>query len=389
MASLKRSLRWVLDIHYSDTWADPAHQTKPAAWNNLTFNALKDSVYQYTSLVITALKNQNTLPDIVQIGNEIICGLSWDDGRVCDQYNSPQQWAQLGELVNEGIQGVKDNIDAVDTVKIMIHIDRGGDNVGSQWFFNNLIAQNVEFDIIGLSYYPWWHGTLSDLEFNTNDLANRYGKEFIIVEYAYPWTLEWFDTTHNIVGDTSQLHQGYPATVEGQTNFLSNLINLVANIPGNKGLGLIYWAPDWISAPAFGSPWENLTLFDFSGEVLSSISVFNPTTSDLENVAAFPASFQLYQNFPNPFNPSTKIKFTIPTSPLNPSPYQGEGNRERFVSLIVYDVLGNEIATLVNEEKPAGNYEVQFNANSVASGIYFYKLQAGTFIETKKMILLK
>ncbi|HCY74642.1 MAG TPA: hypothetical protein DHV28_01860 [Ignavibacteriales bacterium] len=116
-----------------------------------------------------------------------------------------------------------------------------------------------------------------------------------------------------------------------------------------------------------------------------------------------PAKFSLEQNYPNPFNPSTKIHFTIPTSPLNPSPYQGEGNRERFVTLKVFDVLGKEVATLVNEEKPAGKYEIEFNsvetlhATSLPSGVYFYQLRAGdpstgsgqVFIETKKMILLR
>ena len=139
MASRIKSLgfKFLLDLHYSDTWADPGQQTKPDAWNYLTFESLKDSVYQYTSLVITALKNQNTLPDIVQIGNEIICGMIWDDGRVCNEFNTPQQWNQLGELVNEGIRGVMENIDPADTIKIMIHIDRGGDNSGSRWFFDN------------------------------------------------------------------------------------------------------------------------------------------------------------------------------------------------------------------------------------------------------------
>ncbi|MEE9449960.1 MAG: T9SS type A sorting domain-containing protein [Ignavibacteriaceae bacterium] len=106
-----------------------------------------------------------------------------------------------------------------------------------------------------------------------------------------------------------------------------------------------------------------------------------------------PMEFQLFQNYPNPFNPTTKIKFTILTSHLNPSLYQGEGQRERLVVLKVYDVLGNEIATLVNEEKPAGTYEVEFSAigggNGLTSGIYFYQLRAGNFVKTKKMLMIK
>ncbi len=132
-----------------------------------------------------------------------------------------------------------------------------------------------------------------------------------------------------------------------------------------------------------------------------------PVTAVESGQNELPDNFFLSQNYPNPFNPSTKIKFTIPTSPLNPSPYQGEGQRERFITLIVYDVLGNELATLVNEEKSAGTYEVVFsaiggsasggNAYTLPSGIYFYRLQAGNtstgsgrgFVETRKMILLR
>ena len=368
-------LKFLLNIHYSDTWADPGQQTKPAAWQNLSYQDLKDSVYQYTFNVVNALKSQNTLPDIVQIGNEITCGMLWNDGRVCDQFNTYQQWAQLAELINEGMRGINESLGQGDTVKIMIHIDRGGDNNGSQWFFDNLLAQNVDFDIIGLSYYSWWQGTLSDLELNVGNLAQRYGKEIVLVETAYPWTLDWYDNTHNIVGDSSQLHAGYPATVEGQKNFLTDLINLVMNIPDNKGLGLFYWAPEWISIPTLGSPWENVTLFDFTGELLNSVSVFDSITSSIQfsNVESY--SFNLYQNYPNPFNSKTMINFDIPN--------------ESFVTLKIFDVLGDEVATLVEEFKLAGHYRFDFEAEYLPSGIYFYTLKANNFIEIKKMILLK
>jgi len=368
-------LKFLLDLHYSDTWADPGQQTKPAAWGNLSFQALKDSVFQYTHNVITAFKNQNTLPDMVQIGNEITCGMLWNDGRVCDQFNTPQQWVQLVELINEGISGVSESLDPDDTVKIMIHIDRGGDNNGSQWFFNHLLAQNSDFDIIGLSYYPWWQGTMSDLEFNTHDLAQRYSKELILVETAYPWTLDWYDNTHNIVGDSSQLHPGYPATVEGQTGFLSDLINLVRNIPNNKGSGLFYWSPEWISVPTLGSPWENVTLFDFTGELLNSISVFDSIPSGIQSSDIISYSFNLYQNYPNPFNSKTIINFSVP--------------KESFITVKVFDILGNEITTLVSEEKPSGIYKVEFDGSDLPSGVYFYRMQTGKFNDIKKLILMR
>lgn len=108
-----------------------------------------------------------------------------------------------------------------------------------------------------------------------------------------------------------------------------------------------------------------------------------------ENNLAQPKQFLLQQNYPNPFNPNTTIKYSIPTSPINPSPYQGEGNRERLITLTVYDVLGRKVAILVNEEKPAGSYEVEFNASRLPSGVYFYQLKARNHVETKKMILIK
>ncbi len=270
----QNGLRILLDFHYSDTWADPVHQTKPAAWSSLPFIKLIDSVYQYSKNVMTALKSQNTLPDIVQIGNEIICGMLWNEGNVCGAYDTPAQWNKLAQLLNAGSQGVHDALSSTDSVRIMIHLDRGGDNGGCQWFFNNLILAGVPFDIIGLSYYPWWHGNLTQLSANLNDLATRYNKDIIIAETSYPWTLQWNDNVNNIVGDSSQVLAGYPATVSGQQSFLADEISIIKQTINNKGIGIFYWEPDWISAPSLGSGGENLALFDFQGNALSSFGAF-------------------------------------------------------------------------------------------------------------------
>jgi len=261
----------LLDIHYSDSWADPGKQYKPAAWSTLDFAALKDSVYEYTKHVIARFKDEGGLPDMVQIGNEIICGILWDDGRICGGFNTPSQWARLGELITKADRGIKDALGPEDSVAVMIHIDRGGDNSGCRWFFDNLTRQGVGFDVIGLSFYPWWHGTLRDLGANLRDLASRYDKDIVIVETAYPWTLAWYDSVHNIVGMPEQLHPGYPATTDGQRDFLTALADTLRAAPGSRGRGVFYWAPEYISVPGVGSPWENLTLFDFTGEVLPSI----------------------------------------------------------------------------------------------------------------------
>ncbi len=270
----RHGLKFLLNFHYSDTWADPGNQTKPAAWEGTSFETIKDSVYHYTRDVITLLKNRNTPPDMVQIGNEIVCGMLWDDGRICDLYDTKEQWTQFAALLAEGIRGAAESLSSIDSTNVMIHIDRGGDNVGSEWFLDNLLAHGVDFDIIGLSYYPWWHGTLNDMKANLDSLAVKYEKDIVVVETAYPWTLGWCDDTHNIIGLPSQLHEGYPATVEGQKAFLVALFNLIAGVQGGRGIGLFYWAPEYISVSSLGSPWENLSLFDFTGEVINSIEAF-------------------------------------------------------------------------------------------------------------------
>ncbi|NWF88897.1 MAG: glycosyl hydrolase 53 family protein [Ignavibacteriaceae bacterium] len=269
----QKGFKFLLNFHYSDSWADPGQQTKPAAWQGLTYSQLVDSIYSYTFSVIRAFDSVNALPDMIQIGNEIISGMLWPEGRVGGSYNTTQQWTQFTTLLKTARTAI---INAVpnNNIPIMIHIDRGGDNSGSRWFYDNLNLYQVPFDIIGLSFYPWWHGTLTKLSQNLNDLAGRYGKDVIVAEVAYPWTLQPFDNNGNIVGSSSQLHTGYPSTVQGQFNYLYDLINIVKQVPNNRGRGVFYWAPEYISVQPIGSPWENLTLFNFQGETLSSISAF-------------------------------------------------------------------------------------------------------------------
>jgi arabinogalactan endo-1,4-beta-galactosidase len=271
----------LLDFHYSDTWADPGKQRKPRAWEGSDVEALKDSVFEYARAVIGRLRDNNALPDMVQIGNEIICGMLWDDGRVCGPLDTPEQWENLGSLVAEGIRGVDAALGPGDSIDIVIHIDRGADSEGSMWFFDRLLAEGVEFDIIGLSYYPWWHGTLTEVEANLEALAARYPKDILIVETAYPWTLKWCDDMHNMIGLPDQLHKGYPATVVGQEAFLADLTDVVAGTPASRGRGVFYWAPEYISVAGMGSPWENLTLFDFDGSLLPSVAAFDSLVSSV------------------------------------------------------------------------------------------------------------
>ncbi len=167
-------MKLLLDFHYSDYWADPGKQFKPAAWKNLDFEKLKKALYDYTKQVMTALKNQGTTPDMVQVGNEINHGISWPEGSV-------SHLDSLAQLLNAGTAAVK----AVEPKTIMmLHVALGGQNDESVFFIDNMIARGVHFDVIGESYYPKWHGTLDDLRDNLTDLVRRYDKDVIVVEYS-------------------------------------------------------------------------------------------------------------------------------------------------------------------------------------------------------------
>ena len=360
-----------LDFHYSDTWADPSSQTKPSAWVDLNFETLCDSLEQYSHHVITKLKNQNTLPKYVQIGNETDCGFLWPDGYVCDESNNDSQWNKLRDLFMHAIEGINSALDTQDTLKIISHVSSGGN-----WFFNNLIGQGVDIDILSISYYPMWHGTLSDLNQNMDELGNEFQKPVLIVETAYPFTLQWNDNTNNILGLETQLLEDYEASEEGQFTFLHDLITLVDE--NDYGLGICYWAPDWISTNQFGSPWENQALFDFDGELLDAISVFDNSSVAIKRIDNF--SLNNFYNYPNPFNPITILRYDLP--------------EDAFVRINVYDMLGKVVSNLLNTNQSSGNKSVQWNATnnqgqSVSAGVYLYSIEAGQFRQTKKMVLLK
>lgn len=143
-------LQLMLDFHYSDTWADPGQQAKPAAWAGLTFAQLTQQLRQYNSNCIAAFKAAGAMPDYVQVGNEIIGGLLWPDGQVGGAYDTPAQWSKLAHLLTNAITGIKDAAGS-QMPRIVVHIDRGGDWQGTQWFFDHLLQQQVQFDIIGES----------------------------------------------------------------------------------------------------------------------------------------------------------------------------------------------------------------------------------------------
>lgn len=165
---------FLLDFHYSDNWADPQKQFKPSAWKNATFQQLQDSIYAFTKNTLLVLKKQGTLPEMVQVGNEINHGLLWPDGKI-------QNLDTLAAFLKAGINGVKE----VDKhIKVMLHIACGGQNAESRFFIDNMLKRGVAFDVIGESYYPEWHGTPDSLKKNLTDLNVRYKQEVMVAEYS-------------------------------------------------------------------------------------------------------------------------------------------------------------------------------------------------------------
>lgn len=273
-------LNLLIDFHYSDFWADPGKQEKPAAWEHLDFAGLNQAVYEYTAEVLNDLQAVGAYPDMVQIGNEINNGMLLPDG-------STSRFDQLAELISSGIRAVRDTTPPGREVKVMIHLAEGGDNGRFRSFFDALTAYTNDFEIIGLSFYPYWHGTYAQLKHNLNDLASRYGKELNVVETAHPYTLEDGDGWPNIAGAAEAAKAGFPATPEGQVEMLTMMMNIVAQTEGGLGTGIFYWEPAWIPVPRDengdfqagwktkeGNAWDNQALFDFAGNALPSLDAF-------------------------------------------------------------------------------------------------------------------
>jgi arabinogalactan endo-1,4-beta-galactosidase len=266
-------LKLLIDFHYSDSWADPGKQFKPAAWQFYDWAQLVQAVYDHTYAVCHALQMQNTPADMVQVGNELNNGLLWPDGKT-------PQWDNLATLLKSGCAAVKA---AQPSTAVMLHLAEGGNNIGAREWFDQISARRVEFDVIGLSHYTYWHGTLANLQYNVNDLTARYQKDIVIAETAYPFTLAEDDAQKNVVNSLEQLTPGYPATEMGQAANLRDIMTVVRAVPAQRGLGIFYWEPTWIAIPgngwdpadpASGNEWENQALFNFEHRPTMALNEF-------------------------------------------------------------------------------------------------------------------
>lgn len=247
-----------LTVHYSDTWADPGNQSKPAEWTNLSFIDLKTAVASYTTTVMNEIH-----PDIYQIGNETNDGFLWPQGKLS---TNEAQYLQLAQAAITAIRAQST------TTKIMFHY---AGISGSDWFFGKV--HNLDYDYIGLSYYPIWHGKdLNLLKTTINTLSQVHNKKVLIAETAYPFTLGYNDFTNNIVGLSNQLIPAYPATADGQKNFLIAIKSLLQTT--TNGIGFCYWGGEWVAfrgpQATNGSTFENQALWDFNNNALPAMEVF-------------------------------------------------------------------------------------------------------------------
>lgn len=331
----------LIDFHCSDTWADPGHQTKPAAWVNDSFPQLRTDLYNHIFGVLDTLKSLGVIPKWVQVGNETNDGMLWEDGRASTHMNN------FAALITSGYNAVK----AVDSsIQVIVHLSNGNDNTMYEQMFDGLKNNGAKWDIIGMSVYPYWANlpwaTDDSLALiNMKDMIKRYQTKVMVVEAGYLYN--------------------QPVAAN------QYLLDLIAKTKSAGGLGVFYWEPEsynWqgYQLGAWNPATEEPTV---AMDAFLGVSATLVREGDNNNP---PYNFNIY---PNPFNPSTTIEYSIPASSRT--------------SVVIYDVLGREVITLVDGFKNAGNYSINWVANNVPSGVYFCRMVSGTFVETKKITLLK
>ena len=250
-------LKVLLSVHYSDTWADPAHQLKPKLWENDDFETLKSDVYNYTKKIV-----QEINPDYIQIGNEINNGFLFPEGNI-------NQFSQFKALLESSISAVRNTNSST---KIIIHF---AGFVGAENFYSKI--SDVDFDIIGISYYPMFHGkNLSILQDNLTQISEQFNKPICIVETSYPFTFGFNDATTNIIGDNSQIISDFAATPDGQKAYLLKIKQIISDVP--KGIGFCYWGDEWTAFKGKnstnGSSYENQAFWDFNNKALPVLDVY-------------------------------------------------------------------------------------------------------------------
>ena len=282
----------LLCMHYSDFWADPGKQRVPKAWRGMDAEQLTEEVYSFTRDTLLAMRRAGAFPDLIQVGNELTNGMLWPQGKLleCGNYDN------LAKFVSAGIRAVR-SLDQ--EIPIMIHLDNGGNAPMYRDWFDHYLERGEEFQIIGLSYYPFWHGSLEELKNNMNDLAVRYGKELVIAEVSMGFTMADYGVYEKLAQEERKGYATkpelvekleFPMTKKGQADFMKALFAVIDQVPENKCSGFFYWEPAWIPVPGSGwaneaalqyieekgpggNEWANQAFFDYEGQSLPALEV--------------------------------------------------------------------------------------------------------------------
>lgn len=289
----RAGMKWLLNLQYSDFWTDPGCQMLPKAWRGLDVQELECAVYGYTRDVLCACRAAGVMPDMVQVGNELTSGLLWPTGQLW-QTGQPR-WGNAARYLSAGVRAVREEAPQARTV---IHLDHGGKNLMYREWFDHYFGLGGDCDIIGLSFYPCWHGKLPDLAANMKDLAVRYHKDLVVVEAGTAFTSESYAAWEKLdeacrKGPTAGADMAgaleYPMTIEGQTAYIRDLAGVLRDVPEQRGRGFFWWEPAWLPAPGSGwakrpgweylgkagpegNEWANQTLFDFDGNALPTLA---------------------------------------------------------------------------------------------------------------------
>lgn len=341
----KLGVGWLLDFHYSDFWADPGKQRVPKAWRGMNEKELEQAVYEYTLQILNRCREEDIVPQMVAVGNELSNGLLWPLGQLPSGRKQEEllyAYKNVAAFVSAGIRAVRDfednqrigsNLDntneavagmtgekevqsivqdaenraecaieaiAANKIPVMIHLDNGGNNALYRSWFDHYFANGGEdFEYIGLSYYPFWHGTLDMLQNNMNDIAKRYGKKLVVAEVSMGFTMEDYAAYEKLTpGERKGMATKpeiaakipYPVTPQGQADFMRDCIRVIRQVPDNLGCGFIYWEPAWLPVPnvgwanaascayiqepgPYGNEWANQALFDYDGNALPALQV--------------------------------------------------------------------------------------------------------------------
>ena len=230
----KYGYSFLLDYMMSNGWANPMVQPVPSLWKNLTHPEKVKAVYQYVKETMTVLKDAGVMPDMVQIGNEIGNGFLWPDGRIRYDSLDLSKWKNVADYLSAGAKAIREVEGKEKNVKIMLHVDHGGDIQMTKTFFDKMREFNVDYDVIGFSFYPWSHGTLLDLRDNLRFAARRYGKEIIVVETGYYWR-----SSNYFRNNPSP----FPETPNGQREWIEAVNEIVLDAPDGLGRGVFWWEP--------------------------------------------------------------------------------------------------------------------------------------------------